>query len=75
MLNSQHKGTSMRYVSRGRHFVSLTLEAFRTGIWQAGDWSITVSGIALERLQAGDLLFQERNEKQTWARKRKNTPD
>jgi len=55
--------------------VSLTLEAFRTGIWQADDWSITDSEIALERLQAGDLLFQERNAKQTSARKRKSTPD
>ena len=36
---------------------------------------ITVSGVALEQLQAGDLLVQERNASQRSARKRKRTTD
>jgi len=55
--------------------VSPTYEALQTGIWQAGNWLITVSGIALEQLQAGDLLVQERNASQRSERKRKSTPD
>ena len=68
-------GNSYAVCIEGSHFMSPTLEALRTGIWQAGDWMITVSGIALEQLQAGDLLVQERNASKRSARKRKSTTD
>jgi hypothetical protein len=44
-------------------------------MWQAGDWVIAVSGVALEHLQAGDLLVQERNASKRPERKRKFTAD
>jgi hypothetical protein len=68
-------GNSYAVCIEGSHSVSPTLEALRTGMWQAGDWLITVSGIAIEQLQAGDLLVQERNASKRSERKRKSTTD
>jgi hypothetical protein len=68
-------GNAYTVCIEGSHSVSPTREALRTGVWQAGDWLITVSGIALEQLQAGDLLIQERNASKRPARKRESTTD
>jgi hypothetical protein len=58
----------------GTAFVSPTFESVEAGIWQPGDWLVTVSGIACERLQAGDLLVQEKNANKRAERKQKRPP-
>ena len=68
-------GNTCAVCIEGSHFVSPTHEALQTGIWQAGDWLITVSGIAIEQLQAGDLLVQEMEASKRSERKRKSTTD
>ncbi|HZU69631.1 MAG TPA: hypothetical protein VFA09_20325 [Ktedonobacteraceae bacterium] len=57
-------GSGYAVCIEGSHFVRPTHEALESGIWQVGDWLITVSGIAIEQVQAGDLLTQDRNAKQ-----------
>lgn len=56
----------------GSHFISPTSEAIQQGIWRAGDWLITVSGVTPEQLEAGDLLVQKRDASDRPERKRKH---
>jgi hypothetical protein len=59
----------------GTHFINPTYEALQTGIWQIGDWMITVSGAPIEQLHVGDLLVQEVNAKVRPARRKKKMTD
>lgn len=63
-------GNTYTVCIEGSHFANPTSEARQSGIWQAGDWLITVSGVSIEQLQRGDVLVQEANAKERPARRK-----